>query len=219
MPGQQRTAVVVRGGWDGHQPRQTSDRFAGFLERSGFAVTRSDSLDIYCDAAVMDSVALVVQCWTMGKISKEQFQGVERTVARGAGLAGWHGGLCDSFREHTEWQFMTGGQWVAHPGGCIDYEVHICAVGDLITDGIGDFRVMGSEQYYMHADPSNHVLATTAFGGAHCPHIAGTVMPVVWKRRWKAGRVFYSSLGHVDRDFENPPVTTIMERGLLWASA
>lgn len=214
----QRQAVVVRGGWDGHQPKPTSDRFAAFLRAQGFAVTVSDSLDTYCDAGLMAQACLIVQCWTMGKITKEQWQGVEQAVARGAGLAGWHGGLCDAFREHTEWQFMTGGQWVAHPGNRIDYDVHIGAVGDPITDGLADFRMTDSEQYYMHTDPSNHVLATTTFGAQHCPHIGGTVMPVVWKRRWKAGRVFYSALGHVDKDFEVREARLIMERGLLWAA-
>ena len=79
---------------------------------------------------------------------------------------------------------------------------------------------MHSEQYYLHVDPSNQVLATTSFNGAHgeTPWIAGTVMPVVWKRSWGQGRVFYSSLGHVASDFEVREARTIMQRGMLWAA-
>ena len=56
--------------------------------------------------------------------------------------------------------------------------------------GITDFDYP-SEQYYMHVDPANEVLATTTFSGEHAPWIEGVVMPVVWKRRYGEGRVFY----------------------------
>ena len=75
-----------------------------------------------------------------------------------------------------------------------------------------------SEQYYMHVDPSNEVLATTTFSGEHAPWIAGVVMPVVWKRKHGEGRVFYSSLGHVASEFDVPEMRTIVKRGLLWAA-
>lgn len=133
------------------------------------------------------------------------------------GLAGWHGCMADSFRNNPEYQFMVGGQWVAHPGGIIDYTVTITQPSDPIVAGISDFR-MHSEQYYMHVDPLNEVLATTTFSDAHVPWIAGCVMPVVWKKRWGNGRVFYSSLGHVSSDFEIPEALEIMKRGMLWAS-
>ena len=123
----------------------------------------------------------------------------------------------DSFRNNTEYQFMVGGQWVAHPGGIIDYEVHITKHDDPITAGLQDFR-MHSEQYYMHVDPMNEVLATTTFSGEYASWIAGCVMPVAWKKRWSEGRVFYSSLGHVRQDFDVPEVLEIMKRGMLWAS-
>ena len=71
----------------------------------------------------------------------------------------------------------------------------------------------------MHVDPSNHVLATTTFGKTNeAPWVNGCVMPVVWKRLFGQGRVFYSSLGHVAKDFDVPEARTIMQRGLLWAS-
>jgi uncharacterized protein len=152
----------------------------------------------------------------MSTITKEQEQGLLGAVAGGVGFAGWHGGMVDAFRNNPNYQFMVGGQWVAHPGNIIDYEVNITNHDDSITAGLTDFA-MHSEQYYLHVDPANDVLATTTFGGEHAPWIAGTVMPVVWKRRWGAGRIFYTSLGHVRRDFDVVEARTIVERGLRWA--
>jgi hypothetical protein len=139
------------------------------------------------------------------------------TIKAGTGLAGWHGGMADSFRNNVEYQWMVGGQWVAHPGNIIDYTVNITNHDDPITAGLADFQ-MHSEQYYMHVDPSNEVLATTTFDGTYAPWVAGTVMPVVWKRMWGAGKVFYSSLGHVARDFDVPEAKEIVRRGMLWAT-
>src|SRR5205814_4459661 len=176
-----------------------------------------DTLDAYLDADKLRRLDLIVPVWTMGTITKEQEQGLLEAVKSGVGLAGWHGTMADSFRNNTEYQFMVGGQWVAHPGGIIDYRVNIPRHDDPITEGIQDFQ-MHSEQYYMHVDPLNEVLATTTFTGEHAPWIAGSVMPVVWKKRWGQGRVFYSSLGHVRRDFDVPEALEIMKRGMLWAS-
>ena len=210
-------ALMVWGGWDGHEPKQCVDRFAPFLRGQGYDVTISDTLDAYLDKEFLASLSLIVPVWTMGEISGDQFAGLRDAVASGVGLAGWHGGMCDSFRSNTEYQFLTGGQWVAHPGNIIRYTVNITAKDDPITAGLQDFE-MESEQYYMHTDPSNRVLATTTFDGAVHPWIAGTVMPVVWTRSWDKGRVFFSSLGHVARDFDGLEARTILERGLLWAS-
>ena len=138
-------------------------------------------------------------------------------VASGVGIAGWQGGMADSFRQSVDYQFMVGGQWVAHPGNIIDYTVNITNHDDPITAGLDDFS-MHSEQYYLHVDPSNEVLATTTFDGTYAPWIAGTVMPVVWKRRWGAGKVSYCSLGHVASDFGVPEAREIVRRGMLWAS-
>ena len=165
----------------------------------------------------MRALDLIVPVWTQGTITREQETGLLEAVKSGVGIAGWHGGMGDSFRNNVNYQFMVGGQWVAHPGGIIDYEVNIVDHEDPITRGLGDFG-MHSEQYLMHVDPSNEVLATTTFGGEHCPWIEGTVMPVVWKRMWGAGRVFYTSLGHVAKDFDVPEAKEIVERGMLWAS-
>jgi hypothetical protein len=159
----------------------------------------------------------VVQIYTMSTITPEQEKGLLEAVRGGVALAGWHGGLADAFRNNTEYQFMVGGQWVAHPGGIILYQVKVVKPNDPITEGLTTFE-MRSEQYYMHVDPLNEVLATTTFSGEHAPWIEGTEMPVVWKKRYGKGRVFYSSLGHVAGDFSVPEALTIMKRGMLWAA-
>ncbi len=214
-----KSALMVWGGWDGHEPKQCVDRFAPWLESKGFAVTISDTLEIYTDAEQMAKYAVIVPVWTMGTITGEQSKGLQQAVRGGVGLAGWHGGMCDSFRNDTGYQFMTGGQWVAHPGGVIRYTVQVINRKDPITKGFKEFR-MHSEQYYMHTDPGNEVLATTTFNGRHegCTWIKGTVMPVVWKRQWGKGRVFFSSLGHVNKDFDVPEAFEIQKRGILWAA-
>ena len=213
--------LVVYGGWDGHEPRQCVDRFVPWLKRRGFNVTVSDSLDVYTDARRMATYKVVVPLWTMGEISTEQSAGLRNAVLGGVGLAGWHGGMCDAFRMDTEYQFMTGGQFICHPGGIISYDVCFNAAGrkDPLTRGLKTFSVT-SEQYYMHVDPGNAVLATTTFSGRHqkIGWIKGTVMPVTWKRGYGKGRVFYTSLGHVAADFDVPEVMEMVKRGIQWAA-
>ena len=210
-------ALMVWGGWKGHEPKKCVDIFAPWLESQGFQVEVSNTLDSYLDEDNMKSKDLIVQVVTMSEITGEQEKGLLNAVRSGIGIAGWHGGLADSFRQNTNYQFMVGGQWVAHPGGIIDYEVNIIDHDDPITRGLSDFR-MNSEQYYMHVDPVNEVLATTTFGGEHASWIEGAVMPVVWKKMYGKGRVFYSSLGHVAKDFDVSEALEIMKRGMLWAS-
>ena len=217
MRGMKRKALMVWGGWEGHEPQKCVGIFAPLLEQAGFEVRISDTLDVYLEKEYLESLSLIVPVWTMGAIGKEQLQGLLGAVRGGVGLGGWHGGMADSFRQETEYQFMVGGQWVAHPGNIIDYRVQITRPEDPIVEGIGEFA-MRSEQYYLHVDPSNEVLATTTFTGEHAAWIDGTVMPVVWKRRYGSGRVFYSSLGHVASDFEVPEAKEITRRGLLWAA-
>jgi uncharacterized protein len=211
-------ALMIWGGWEGHQPREATELFAGLLRESNFEVEVSDTLDSLLDIERLRSLDLIVPVWTMGTITKEQERGLLDVVASGVGIGGWHGCVADSFRNNPEYQFMVGGQWVAHPGNIIDYTVNIVDHDDPITAGLSDFR-MRSEQYYMHVDPSNEVLATTTFSGDHgVPWIAGVVMPVVWKRRWGSGRVFYCSLGHQVADFDVSEAREIVRRGLLWAA-
>lgn len=217
MTGSGKRVLMVAGGWEGHEPQQCAELFAGVLRTDGYEVTLSDTLDAYLDETAMAEYDLIVPVWTMGQITKEQEKGLLDAVAAGTGVAGWHGGMGDSFRINTEYQFMVGGQWVAHPGNLIDYTVQITNHHDPITAGLHDFA-MHSEQYYLHVDPSNEILATTTFGGEDAPWIAGTVMPVVWKRRWGAGRVFYCSLGHKAVDFDVPEAREIVRRGMHWAT-
>ena len=210
-------ALIVYGGWEGHEPKQCMELFAPILQEMSFEVKTSDTLDAYLDKEYMASLSLVVPIWTMGSITGEQANGLLSAVKGGVGIAGWHGGMGDSFRNNTDYQFMVGGQWVAHPGNIIDYEVNVIDHDDPITASIPNFK-MHSEQYYMHVDPSNQVLATTTFSGLEAPWTKGCVMPVVWKRMWGEGRVFYSSLGHGASDFDVPEMLEIVKRGMDWAS-
>lgn len=212
-----KSALIVWGGWEGHEPEQGATLFAPFLQEQGFEVEVSHTLDAYLDESKLAALNLIVPIWTMDTIPPEQEKGLLNAVKSGVGIAGWHGCMADSFRNSTEYQFMVGGQWVAHPGNIIDYTIQIVKHDDPIMAGIHDFS-MHSEQYYMHVDPNNEVLATTTFSGEYAPWIAGYVMPVIWKKHWGKGRVFYSSLGHVRRDFDVPEALEIMKRGMLWAS-
>jgi type 1 glutamine amidotransferase len=210
------SVLMVAGGWEGHEPRQCAEIFAGVLRGDGLTVEMETTLDVYLDPERLRTFDVIVPIWTMGTITREQEAGLLDAVASGVGVAGWHGGMADAFRNNPDYQFMVGGQWVAHPGGVIDYTVNIVAPDDPITRGLSDFA-MHSEQYYLHVDPSNEVLATTTFSGEHAPWIAGTVMPVVWKRHWGEGRVFYCSLGHKAVDFDVPEAREIVRRGIHWA--
>ncbi len=212
-----RKVLFVHGGWDGHEPEKCRDIFVPYMRKLDWDVTVSDTLDAYLDEELMNSLDLIVQIWTMGTIENEQEKALLQAVRGGVGLAGWHGGLCDAFRQNVEYQFMTGGQWVAHPGGVVDYDVNIINHKDPVTAGLNDFH-MKSEQYYMHVDPNVKVLATTTFTDEHAFWIKGSVMPVVWKKYYGKGRVFYTSLGHVASDFDVPEALTIMQRGLKWSA-
>jgi len=209
--------LFVYGGWDGHQPKECRDIFVPWLQSSGAEVILSDSLGIYRNADIMNKVDLIIQVWTMGSIKGEEEWGLLNAVKRGVGIAGWHGGLGDSFRNNVEFQFMVGGQWVSHPGGIVPYEVVIKDKKDPVTKGLKNFH-MKSEQYYMHVDPNVKVLATTAFSDEHASWIKGTVVPIAWKKTYGKGRVFYTSLGHVAKDFDVPEALEIMKRGICWAA-
>jgi hypothetical protein len=210
-------ALFVWGGWPGHEPEKGVAIFSALLREDGYEVEISDSLDSYRDAERLQSFDLIVPVWTMGTIESEQEKGLLTAIRSGVGLAGWHGCMADSFRNNTEYQYMVGGQWVAHPGNIIDYSVQITNHDHPITAGLSDFS-MHSEQYYMHVDPGNQVLATTTFGTEHDDWIGGVVMPVVWTRHYSKGRVAYTSLGHVASDFDVPEARTIVHRCMHWAT-
>ncbi len=213
--------LIFQGGWDGHEPKLTSRRFAAMLEKHGYACEISDTQECLRDLDRLMDLDIIVACWTMGKIDHKLVQNVSKAVASGVGLAGCHGGMCDSFREDTEWQFITGGQWISHPGGDgIDYEVNVRRGSSPIVEGVEDFHVC-SEHYYLHVDPAIEVLATTRFPKVTYYHISNKPidMPVVWTKYWGNGRVFYNSLGHHDDVFDKSPnAAVLMERGLVWAA-
>ncbi len=214
-------ALIVQGGWDGHEPQLTSARFAGMLRDEGFEVSVSDTLDVFAELPPLLELDLIVACWTMGEIPGDYVQNIAKAVGAGVGLAGCHGGMCDSFRGNTEWQFITGGQWVSHPGGDgVEYAVNICRGSSPIIEGMEDFTVK-TEHYYLHIDPAVEVLATTAFPIVPYYHISNkpVAMPVAWTKYWGNGRVFYTSLGHHDDVFDVPEAGRLMKNGMLWAAA
>lgn len=214
-------ALIVQGGWEGHEPKQVSDIFHEILIDEGFEVEVSNTLDSFMDTEKLKSLNLIIPVWTTGEITEEQLKSVVEAVDSGVGIAGCHGGMCDAFRNSVEWQFMTGSQWVAHPGNDnTDYEVNIVkSSSSPIVKDMTDFRV-NSEQYYLHIDPSINVLATTTFPVAKGPHSTnGKVsVPVVYTKYWGKGKVFYNSLGHHADIFDIPEARELMRRGFLWAA-
>ncbi len=211
---------MVRGGWEGHAPVETTDLFLPFLEEHGFDVIVESSLEVYADEQVMGAVDLVVPSWTMGEILPAELDGLHEAVRGGAGLAGWHGGIIDAFRVATEYTMLTGGQFIAHPGDIKDHTVEIvpARADHPIVAGIESFHLR-SEQYWVATDGLNDVLATTSLvPGPDDPWHEPVVSPAVWTRLWGAGRVFVCTPGHHTADLEIPAVRTIVERGLLWAS-
>lgn len=213
-------ALIFQGGWKGHEPELISKRFAALLEENGYEVAIDDTLACLDDVEALMKLDLIVPCWTQGEIGKEAAKNVCKAVGYGVGLAGCHGGMCDAFRNSVQWQFMTGGQWVSHPGGAdVEYTVNICSNSNPIVEGIEDFKVT-SEQYYLHVDPCIEVLATTRLPVVNYYHCSNRPVdvPQVWTKMWGDGRVFYSALGHHDDIFDRyPQAQTMMLRGMLWA--
>ena len=211
-----KSALIVWGGWEGHQPEKCAVIVRAMLEDDGFDVRVEDSTRAFADAAIRD-LDLIVPIITQSTIEDDELAMLTGAVRDGAGLGGFHGGMGDAFRAAVEYQYMVGGQWVAHPGNIIDYRVDVVRPNDPVMEGIASFDHR-SEQYYMHVDPSNEVLATTTFTGEHDWWVDGATIPVVWKRRHGKGRVFYSSLGHQAHEFDVPEMYTIVRRGLNWAA-
>ncbi len=215
-------ALIVWGGWDGHTPKASIDVFAPLLAAKGFEVTIADNMTCYADKDLMAAQDLIVPCWTMGKIEGPQSQGLQEAVRAGAGIAGWHGGIIDSFREDTGYQWMTGGQWVAHPGNCIpSYKVEIVDPQHPIVKGLKNFDMPNTEQYFIHVDPSVDVLCRTVFTGEFGDkdlYKAGTLMPYAYTKSWGKGRVFVACWGHTDKDFDVMEAREIVLRGMLWAA-
>lgn len=211
-------ALVTWGGWEGHEPEKVGPMFADWLRTAGLEVTLTDSLACFDDGEALKRYDLIVPVWTMAKIGKEQALNACAAVAAGTGIAGCHGGMCDAFRENVDWQFMTGAQWVAHPGNDgVDYPVRMVSDHPLVA-GIGDFTVK-TEQYYLHVDPAAKVHAVCDFPVVAGPHsVNGPVaMPVVFTKGYGAGRVYYNALGHQKTVIDHGPAAELLRRGLLWA--
>ena len=228
-------ALILFGGWEGHRPDEFASWAESILSNEECEIEISDSLGVLADSRAMADIDLIVPIWSsarsshrpeFGNISKTEEEGLLSAIEGGCGIAGWHGHMGDAFRDHPTYHFMIGGQFVGHPPGWPDntkpendfirYRVNIAKKDDPIISGISDFELV-SEQYYMLVDPSNDVLATTTFSGEYLPWIEGSVIPVVWKRRWGQGRIFYCSIGHTVTDLNIPEVREMMRRGMIWA--
>lgn len=211
-----RKALIVWGGWSGHEPEACARNCAGLLEAEDFDVTVSNDI---ADLGGTDiaSYDLVMPHITDETIEQETVTALTNAVRTGTGLAGFHGGMATSFRSSVAFHFLCGVQWVAHPGNIVDFRVDVAKPDDPIMQGIPDFDYH-SEQYYLHYDPSIEILASTTFNGAHDRAVKGITMPVVFKRRFEQGRIFYSALGHVAAELDHPHAREILRRGLLWAA-
>ena len=217
--------IYVYGGWKGHKPRESVDLMVPKLRAEGANVKIFDTLSVYTNEKLMAETDLIIQIWTNGKITEQQFEGLEKAIMNGTGFAGWHGGTGDSFRDNLKYQFMVGGQFLFHPGGHIDHSIKIIDKSDPITQGLKDFNLKKTEQYYMLVDPNIKVLAISEFDREKYEKpkkkedkITGSTMPVVWKKNYGKGRIFYSSIGHHLTDFDVPQVMTMQMRGFHWAS-
>lgn len=224
-------ALIVRGGWPGHDPVAATDVFIPALEDAGFHLDIEDTPEVYADATAMSRYDLVVQCMTLGSATVDEVAGLRDAVAAGTGLAGWHGGLIDSFRASTDYLQLVGAQFAAHPHapkdrGSIDveayrdYTVNFTPAGaeHPATQGMQDFKV-STEQYWVLADQLNEVLADCLLvpgKGDEWPR--AVTMPVVWTRQWGKGRIFATSLGHTVEVLQLPQVRDIVERGMAWAA-
>jgi len=212
-----KNVVIVYGGYPPHQPKKFAKKIEKWLLKNNARVTLSESTKIYANNKIMDKIDLIIQSVTMLDINRNEFKGLVRAISNGTGLAGFHGGLGDSFRNSTEYQYVVGGQFVSHPGGQVLYDVNIIDKKDYVTKNINDFSLK-TEQYYMHVDPNNKVLATTKFSGNNDYWIKNAIIPVIWKKYYGKGRVFYCSLGHSMDVFDIIEVKEILKRGLFWAS-
>lgn len=216
-----RTALVVRGGWDGHDPVGTTDVFVPFLRDSGFDVTIEESLEIYADDDVMAHTDLIVQSWTMGDILVDEMHGLRVAVENGTGLVGWHGGLLDAFRNATDFQHIVGGQFVAHPDDFVDHEIVVAPehADHEIVRGVPPRIALHTEQYWVQHDAACDVLMTTTHRPRpDAPWHEPVTVPVAWARRWGKGRVFACTVGHSTEELEHPAIHRLITQALLWAS-
>jgi type 1 glutamine amidotransferase len=211
-----RKAIIVWGGWQGHEPEECAGIVGEMLAQDGFTTEVTNDLGIFCSPAVADA-DLLVPIITGEMLEKPHAEALVKAVRGGLGLGGHHGALATSFKESAPFRYVSGVTWVAHPGNIIDFRVSISRTDDPVMQGIPDFDYR-SEQYYLHYDPSVDILATTTFSGDYDEATRDVTMPVVFKRNFGAGRIFYSALGHVAAEFDHPYMGLILRRGLDWAA-
>jgi len=235
--------IFVYGGMKGHSPKESADLFIPILEKEGANVKVYDNFNIYEDPVIMKETDLIIQAFTSAftpedqQMNDKQFKGLQIAILNGTGFSGWHGGIGDSNPLNRRYQFMVGGHFIAHPGNMTNFEVKIIDNYDPITRNISNFLMNYTEQYYMLIDPNIKVLAVSQFTNKTykklnaielekinyinidvANDIKGSVMPVIWKKNYGKGRIFYSSIGHYLTDFDVPEVMTIQMRGFRWAS-
>ena len=92
-------ALIVWGGWDGHEPRQTAEIMETALVGEGFSVEVATTLDAFLDEEKLKSLDLIVPNWTMGAITGEQLAPLLNAIRAGVGCGGIHGGMGDAFRD------------------------------------------------------------------------------------------------------------------------
>jgi type 1 glutamine amidotransferase len=227
-----RRALIVRGGGEGHRPVEATEMFRSFLDDHGFDVRVEESHAIYADREEMARIDLVVQCVTGCEISDEALRGLREAVERGTGLAGWHRGIADSYRNSSDYLQLIGGQLATQPAAGADareqdapddtvcYTVDVTDIGRSheIMSGLEDFTLR-TEQYWVLTDDLNEVLATSTLPvRPQRPWHRPVTTPAVWTREWGQGRVFVAAPGHNLRVLRDVSVRTIIERGMLWAS-
>ena len=207
--------LVVWGGWKGHQPKVFADNVIKWLKSQNAKITESNNLEVYDNYDSLTKFDLIIQSVTLSDISNNQADNLVKAINNGVGIAGAHGGLTDSFRTKTNYQFMIGGQFVAHPGGKVNFEVNM--LNDQLTQGLNNIEIF-TEQYYMHFDPNIEIIANTIFDNKFYPWIDGVIMPFAWKKKYGKGKVFYISIGHDPNEFiRYPDGWKLLTRGFIWA--
>ena len=217
-------ALFLVGGWEGHEPQETSKFISNEIEKYEIESEIVSDLEVLNDINYLKNYDVIIPVWTMGKIDDNNWDlknskigNLQEAIHSGVGLAGWHGGMADAFRENTNFQFLVGSQFVCHPGNFVDYEVVIKDNKHQITNGLKKFSVH-SEQYFLHFDPSIEILAITKFDKKFHEWIDGVEMPIAYTKTWGNGRIFYCSIGHYMKDFENLDVVKLISQGINWAT-
>jgi type 1 glutamine amidotransferase len=201
-------ALIVYGGWEGHNPAGMAAFLAGLLEQAGIESVVTNTFT-ELERLHGDEFQLVVPVWTMEHLEPHLLKAILDAVRRGVGLATLHG-VIDSFRHEAEFHYMLGGQWVTHFEFAVrTYEVTIADGSSPLTQGLTNFEVT-TEQYYLLVDPANSVLATM--------QVDGTTMPVAWTKTYGSGRIFYCSLGHAVDTVSHPTAQELLKRGMAWAA-